>query len=176
MTTFHFVRSSSNVKLGFIPATSTSKDSCPPTCSFKGNGCYAESGPISINWKRVSDGTRGGTLDELCSHIRDLPRGQLYRHNQAGDLKPLGPGRIDTKALQQLVDANKGRKGFTYTHYLPTPSNAKAIKAANDDGFTINLSAETLAQADEYAALGIAPVVVPLPIGTDRPLRTPGGG
>ena len=46
---------------------------------------------------------------------------------------------------------------------------------ANQIGFTVNLSAETLAQADAYAALGVAPVVVLLPAGMTKAVRTPAG-
>lgn len=49
--TYHFTRVSGNAKCGPIPVTTTSADSCPPTCSFKGNGCYAESGPLAMHWK-----------------------------------------------------------------------------------------------------------------------------
>ncbi|MNV10281.1 hypothetical protein BKP43_38700 [Variovorax boronicumulans] len=71
--------------------------------------------------------------------------------------------------------ANRGRRGFTYTHYPPTPGNQAAILNANRLGFTVNLSAETLDQADEYAELGIAPVVVVLPQGAAKATSTPAG-
>lgn len=72
--------------------------------------------------------------------------------------------------LTRLAMANRGRRGFTYTHYPPTPCNQAAILNANRLGFTVNLSAETLAQADAYADLGIAPVVVVLPQESPSPL------
>ena len=37
------------------------------------------------------------------------------------------------------------------------------------------MSAETLAQADEFAALGVAPVVVILPADATKPTQTPAG-
>ncbi|MEG0068146.1 MAG: hypothetical protein RR740_26515, partial [Pseudomonas sp.] len=67
--TYHFTRVSGNAKTGPIPVTTTSADSCPPSCSFKGNGCYAESGPLALHWKAVTAGKRGGSLDELCTKI-----------------------------------------------------------------------------------------------------------
>jgi hypothetical protein len=118
--------------------------------------------------------TRGGTLLELVEHIKDLPRGQLWRHNQAGDLPPARPGVIDANAVYQIALANVGRHGFTYTHYPPTPHNLLVIKTANKLGFTINLSAESLGEADAYAALGV-PVVTVLPMDTDQPVTTPDG-
>jgi len=173
--TYHLVRASRNRKTGPIPVTTTSANSCPPTCSFKGNGCYADSGPLAIHWRHVSDGRRGGTFGELLQEIATLRRHALWRHNQAGDLTPEAPGVIDARMLTRLAMANRGRRGFTYTHYPPTPCNQAAILNANRLGFTVNLSAETLAQADAYADLGIAPVVVVLPQGVTKPTRTPAG-
>lgn len=172
---YHFTRSSGNAKTGPIPVTTSSKGTCPSDCSLKGNGCYAEYGPLALHWRQVSDGRRGGTLDQLCEQIRKLPKHQLWRWAQAGDLPGDGV-TIDPVGVAQLVTANTGRRGFGYTHYRPNvPGNAAAIKAANDDGFTISLSAETLEQADELAALGIAPVACVLPTGTVKSLKTPGG-
>jgi hypothetical protein len=173
--TYHFTRISRNAKTGPMPVTTTSANSCPPGCSLKQNGCYAESGPLALHWRAVSEGTRGSSFDELLQEISTLRRHALWRHNQAGDLTPSSPGVIDEKLLTRLALANKGRRGFTYSHYPPMPANRVAIHKANQLGFTVNLSAETLAQADAYAAYGIAPVVVILPAGTTKPIRTPGG-
>jgi len=173
--TYHLVRVSRNRKTGPIPVTTTSANSCPPNCSFKGNGCYAESGPLAIHWRAVSAGARGSTFDELLQEIRTLRRHVLWRHNQAGDLTPEAPGVIDAGKLTRLAMANRGRRGFTYTHYPLTPDNQAPILHANRLGFTVNLSAETLVQADAYADLGIAPVVVVLPQGLTKPIRTSAG-
>lgn len=173
--TYHLVRVSRNRKTGPIPVTTTSANSCPPTCSFKANGCYAESGPLAIHWNAVSRGRRGSSFDELLQEITTLRRHALWRHNQAGDLTPEAPGVIDARLLTRLAMANRGRRGFTYTHYLPTAVNQIAILSANRLGFTVNLSAESLAQADAYADLGIAPVVVVLRQGATKSTRTPAG-
>lgn len=169
---YHFSRASGNKKTGAIPVTTTSAESCPPTCSFKGNGCYAEAGPLLWHWRKVND--TGFDLDTLCAHIKTLPLGQLWRHNQAGDL-PGQDGTIDSKALAKLVKANKKRKGFTYTHYLPSEANVETVRSANQNGFTINWSAETLAQADEFVALRAGPVAVVLPKDQMTNLKTPEG-
>ncbi|WP_447778065.1 DUF7227 family protein [Variovorax boronicumulans] len=173
--TYHLVCVSRNRKTGPIPVTTTSANSCPPTCGFNGNGCYAQSGPLAIHWKCVSAGRRGITFDELLQEIATLRRHALWRHNQAGDLTPEAPGVIDSRKLTRLAMANRGRRGFTYTHYLPTPANRIAIRQANQLGFTVNLSAESLRQADEYLDLGVAPVVVVLPSNAANATRTPAG-
>lgn len=172
--TYHFTRVSSNAKTGPIAVTTTSAGSCPPTCSFKGNGCYAESGPLAMHWRAVSTGKRGGTLDELCEKIESLPRNQLWRHNQAGDL-PGYQGELDPGAVRRIAQANKGRRGFTYTHYRPTATNQEIVARANEAGFVINWSAETLEEADAFAALDAGPVVCVLPADQLKPLKTPEG-
>jgi hypothetical protein len=112
---------------------------------------------------------------DFCDKIAALPDGQLWRHNQAGDLPGNGL-EIDGAALGDLVKANNGRRGFTYTHYNPASGrNAAYIKGANDWGFTINLSANTPEHADKLAALGLGPVVTVLPIDQKENTNTPGG-
>jgi hypothetical protein len=112
-----------------------------------------------MHWRAVAEGKRGGTLQALAADIAALPEGTLWRHNVAGDLP--GEGDIIHKAsMLALISANEGRKGFTYTHKPPHTYNADLIRFANAKGFTVNLSANTLAHADRLVALGIGPVVV----------------
>jgi len=89
---------------------------------------------------------------------------------------------IDTLALHQLVIANSKSKaiGFTYTHKPvglvgQALINARAIYAANKSGFRINLSADSLADADRLADLKIAPVVVVVNSDAPKKMRTPAG-
>lgn len=109
--------------------------------------------------------------EAFLAEVKRLPLGLLWRHNQAGDL-PGSNNLIDADALASLTKANTGRRGFTYTHKPVLPGqadnptiegNANAIAKANAGGFTVNLSADTLKEADALAALGIAPVAVLLP-------------
>ena len=98
-------------------------------------------------------------MAQLCETVAALPDGQLWRHNVAGDL-PHKDGFIDYAAVKALADANKGKRGFTYTHHLMTRHiNRDAVEAANMKGFTINLSGDNIHKADKLAALNIAPVV-----------------
>lgn len=172
-TNYAFTRVSGNRKIGPMSVTSTDRASCPPTCSFKGSGCYAENFPLSIHWSKLD--TQGLSIDALCGDIRALPKGSMLRLNQAGDLAHTD-GHIDPEHLTKLVGACKKVTAFGYTHHKPgVGQNAELIKAANDDGVTLNLSAESLKQADEYADLGIAPVVVVVPLGTPKVTFTPAG-
>jgi len=174
----HISMVSSNIKTGPIPVSSTCSSSCPPSCPFKGRagGCYGGQGNVLMVWNRVDGGKIGKSWDDFCSQVAGMPKNQLWRHNQVGDLPGRG-GLIDGGMLRQLVDANQGKRGFTYTHYDPFKGdNAKLIELANKDGFTINLSADCLAHADKLARLEIAPVVCVLPTGFEgNETRTPEG-
>ncbi len=173
--TYHFTRTSSNQKTGPIPVTTTSADTCPASCSLRGNGCYAEYGPLNLHWRAVNSGARGGTLDDLCAELRKLPKRQLWRWAQAGDL-PGDTVMLDAAGVEQILLAQRGKRGFGFTHYdASLPHNAGVIRAANQEGFTINLSADSLAQADALADLRVGPVATLLPEDTRKPVRTPAG-
>lgn len=173
--TFHLTPVSGNKKVGPIPVTTSSRSTCPDICPLKANGCYPEYGPLKIHWDAVSSGQRGGSLDELCSQISKLPKGQLFRFWQAGDFPGDGEA-LDTDSMQALVHANRGRHGFGYSHYDPTlQHNANLIRAANDGGLTINLSANNLEHADRLVETGAGPVVTILPMDAPKTLKTPAG-
>ena len=176
MTTAHLTLKSRNKKVGPVPVSTTSRNSCPTDCPFKNNGCYAANFPLASFWNKVDAGEAGADWDTFCKQIANLPDGQFWRHNQAGDLPGDGIA-ISSPKLQALIDANQGKRGFTYTHYQPYEHiNDVLIKNSNRDGFTINLSANNLEHADELADLDIGPVVVVLPADHNkRNVNTPGG-
>lgn len=170
--TVHLSPKSANVKTGPIPVSTTTRATCPVDCAMR-EGCYASSGPLALHWSAVSSGTRGTDWQTFVDAIAQLPDGQLWRHNQAGDLP--GDGyTVDPVALGQLVAANRGRRGFTYSHYRDGAS-LSWIKTANEWGFTINLSANDLADADTLADTGAGPVVCVIPSTTTENTRTPAG-
>jgi hypothetical protein len=162
-----FVPVSANAKTGPIPATITERGSCWSGCALYGKGCYALYGALGHSWAGVSDGTRGGSWDELCAKVAALPKRTLWRYAQAGDL-PGADDAIDTELLWQLVVSNRGKKVIAFTHKPVLADTSVAhrkrctIAVANAVGFTINLSANNLAEADALAALGIGPVVTVL--------------
>jgi hypothetical protein len=121
---------------------------------------------------------------DFCRMIAKLPRGQVWRHNEAGDLPGLDLDlEIDVQALGELVHANRGRRGFTYTHKPVLTSefkagaigNRTAIRFANERGFTVNLSANNPRHADELADLNVGPVTTVLPHDYGRRGKTPAG-
>jgi len=174
----HLSPISHNSKVGPIPVSTTEEGSCPKECPLKDTDCYARFGPLGIHWKQVKEGKRGDNWLAFCNRVSRFFKGQLWRHNQAGDLPQRKDGKIHRTKVMQLSKASQHTNGWTYTHYDPLDShNARCIKDVNDaGGMTINISADSLEQADQYVALGIAPVVVILP--DDAPKlgnKTPGG-
>ena len=159
-----FTKVSQNAKTGPIPVTITEKASCWTGCALYEQGCYALYGALGHIWSGVSNGTRGGSWDDLCANVAALPRRTLWRYAQAGDL-PGTDDAIDAELLWQLVRANRGKRVIAFTHKPVLPDtevaarNRSVIAAANAAGFTINLSANNPAQADALADLRIVPVV-----------------
>jgi hypothetical protein len=94
----HITMKSANVKTGPIPVSTSSADTCPGSCPFKKQGCYADSGPLALHWAKVTAGDRGMQWSEFCDVIAALPAGQLWRMNQAGDLPGAGE-TVDPVAL-----------------------------------------------------------------------------
>lgn len=175
-----FTRASRNAKTGPIPVTTTSEETCPESCPLKRSGCYAESGPLALLWRKVTERKAGLAWDAAMAEIGKLPKGTLWRHNQAGDLPGHGD-RVSGFYMGQLIRANKGKRGYTYTHKPVTGSdvesinNALLIAQANESGFAVNLSADNLAEADALADMHLGPVVVVLPAEQTRATTTPAG-
>lgn len=170
----NFTKKSKNAKTGPIPVSTSCASTCPSTCAFKERGCYAAGGPLAILWRKVTEGKAGDDWRTFCAKVESLPPGTLWRHNQAGDLPGIG-NEIDAKAMLELVQANEGRKGFTYTHKPMEGVNRLLVQHANEEGFTVNLSADSLPHADALSDLNIAPVVVVLPSDQLENTTTPMG-
>lgn len=185
-----FTKASRNTKTGTIPVSVTEQKSCPDACPWKAEKlCYPYFSPLGFIWESLDTSGYYQQLKprrvtpiswaELCNNIQRLPKGQLWRHNAAGDLPGEGDV-IDLQKLNALVTANKDRRGFTYTHKPvgyqgQSLVNAQAIYAANKQGFRINLSADSFEQADKLFDMQIAPVV--MVVTSDAPLhmKTPKG-
>lgn len=194
MEKFIIVAKSGNRITGPIMVTTSPRATCPLACPLRGNAdspergvCYAEHGYLGrYIWTGLDQTPVGASIagrtpvrsfDELLEAVSALPPGTMWRHNQAGDLPSRDNRTIDDVSLRRLVDANRGRRGFTYTHFdvVDNLHNRAAIKDANNTGFTINLSANSLREADALAASACAPVTVV--VGADRyeNTETPGG-
>lgn len=195
MDKFLIVKKSENVHTGPIMVTTSPRATCPRACPLNRNAgtptagaCYAESGALGgFVWTLLDRLPVGGSyqnghikiydFEDLLYRVRRLAPGAMWRHNIAGDLTSNNRTTIDANALRLLVDANQGRRGFTFTHFdvLANLANRQAVKEANERGFTINLSANSIEHADQLADLRIAPVSVILPANIEQNLITPTG-
>ncbi len=171
---------SHNRKTGPIPVSMTSPRTCPPGCPWRHAGCYGEQYFAGVHFRRLDRG-EGLAWDDFCSRVSDLPAGQPWRHNEAGDL-PGDGDVIETELFLDLVAAARHTRGFTYTHKPvlgpgPFPEgNAHLIRVANQEGgLVVNLSADSLPHADRLADLRAGPVTVVLPAGRRVPSSTPAG-
>ena len=174
MIYYHITERSTNRKTGPMPVLTSSSETCPQSCPFKGKGCYGDGGPLRLHWEKVTKGVdkRALTFDQLIDRIPDIAckaaRRNVHRARlwQVGDM----PGRneqIFDGQVRRLVKAMKHfEMPFGYTH-KPPKRNKKIIKYCNDNGVTINLSANNLYHADHLASLNIGPVSVTLPSDLD---------
>jgi hypothetical protein len=163
--------------------------------------CYAEGFPTAFQWNKTKDGStdkKGNShrsvhdWDDFCRQVNALPRHKVFRHNVAGDF----PGykgnnnSINREMLDKLDKACARVQAFTFTHkpvgfgeigetadmMLTRARNGQAIKKCNKEGnIAINLSAESLADADRMAELDIGPVVTVVGSDAPRHMKTPGG-
>ena len=157
---FHFVKKSGNKKTGFMPVTYNSRLSCPNSCIFRNNGCYADNYHTALNWDKVTSGQRGGTFKELLNNIKALKPGTIWRACVAGDIPSNTKGEISRTYIKGITEANQGLKGYTYTHNrLDIGENISLLKTANKQGFTVNISTESEAAADN-AILNSLPAVI----------------
>ena len=170
-----FVAVTRDSKTGPVAASYTARHSCAPSCALRVTGeCYAMAGfHTRLAWNRADSALPWA---EFCDKVRQLPPGKLFRHNVAGDLPHTG-GRIDAKAVRQLVAALQDAKarGWTYTHHTTRAANLKLIRECNAAGFTVNLSADSLQEADKLQATGAGPVCVTVPADQPQVGTTPAG-
>jgi hypothetical protein len=149
---FRLTRVSLNRKTGPIPVATSSSDTCPTTCPLLTGGCYAKNGPLRLVWQGVDK--VGVDFAAFLNLIRALPRRQLWRYGQAGDLPP------KSEDIVALAEANRGRPVIAYTHRRDVGA-IKTFKEVAKKGFHVNLSADSLVEADDLATTGL-PVVVTL--------------
>lgn len=196
-----FTLRSKNSKTGRIPVSISPSSTCPDACPFKQNGCYAKYGPMAMHWRNVE--ANGREFSEFLAMVAGLKPATLWRAHSAGDLPNEGEttDSISRTALGLLIEANRGRNGFTYTHKPCTPEairhmckvqerapvqadwqlmrdNRAAVAHANLNGFTVNLSMNSIAELDAFGLTAL-PVAVVIPERTatfePREFKTPGG-
>lgn len=131
---------------------------------------------MKFHWDKLDSGERGVSAAEFFRLIAALPPAQLWRHNQVGDLVATAAGKISRRFIRGLIGANRGRRGYTYTHHdLALGENLALIRQANRQGFTINVSTESELAADCAVAAGLPAVIAVPSTETRTAWNTPAG-
>lgn len=165
MLQYNFVEASTNKKMLGLPLVQSPRRTCWRGCPFIGQ-CYGEQWPLGSIWNMVEE--RGEPLAKVCQRIHGLPPRSRWRWGDVGDVPGCG-GHISRRAIEQIVLANLGKYGWSYSHKpvlgdgAMASKNRETIRWANDNGFTINLSAEGWKKADALADLEVGPVFAVLP-------------
>lgn len=187
---------SSNKKTGDIMQSYSSRSTCPTSCAFRNNGCYADGYHTKRVWDRCEDKTdaryvvngdhlRLGLLESAFNNLRKNPIRDsiLFRHNVAGDLAIEGTSVIDANRVDAIAGAIEGAnkvageiiKGYTYTHCMIDLNASNIIHDAAHKGFLINASCETVEEVKHAKALGINAVIASVdPKETEKELKAVG--
>ena len=167
---WHLTERSANSKTGPIAVTTSPETTCPKTCPFKGSGCYAESGPLRLHWRKVTSGARGTDLANHLDALRNINGGML-RLNQAGDLPA---NNVDARAILRAAAAS-GTVAWTYTHRKNTSFLAMLRRLAKGKTASaiVNVSGDSPSDADKYHGKGLP--VVCVTASQERVQRTPKG-
>lgn len=160
-TFIKFISNSKNIKTGAMSQTYTSSNTCPTSCKFKCNGCYAKSGHCAINWRKVDkgEGNNVTTPENLKQVVENNPCTPVIRHNVAGDIAREGTSNIDEKLVKSLINAFKGHIVYTYTHCTPNKRNITIAKEARKCNFIINFSCETKEAVEKCRANDVPAVL-----------------
>ena len=169
---------SSNGKTGPIAVSSTSRLTCPSSCSLAGDqGCYAEAGfHTRLHWDRLSAGRVGTTAAAFIQQVAALPAGVMFRHCVAGDQwpDPVDPLRIDQALLLQLAKATRHlRAAWSFTHFPMGPANQATLRHAAERGLVVNASTESRSAAAALVRQRI-PAVCVVPLDAPAVLRHEG--
>lgn len=114
------VAKSQNSKLGRkrVAATMASQSSCPKSCQFYKNGCYAEKGYTNLTTLRLNKSaeTNTGKIALVEAEEIDKLKGDIpLRLHVVGDSKTSIAVMIVAAAAQRYME-KMGQKVWTYTH------------------------------------------------------------
>jgi hypothetical protein len=156
------VETSTNAKLGPVSATYASQASCPRSCPWYGNGCYAERGQVGfqtrrLNRSRVREAARIAEAEARA--IDALTGDRLLRLHVVGDARTDRAARALGAAAQRYARRGNaprhGRKVWTYTHAWRT-----VARSSWGDAVSVLASVETVRDARDAMARGYAAAVV----------------
>lgn len=126
-----WVAKSRNRKLGKIPCSIVSGETCPPGCPFNGTGCYAQYGKNLLHWSRAF--VEGLSWAEFCARVAARLRALVANKHVYHRAPPINRSELAAftpkissallehqKKLRQQNDELIGR----LTHFHPLPPMA----------------------------------------------------
>lgn len=144
-----------NDKLGDMSTTYVTQETCPTSCVFKDNGCYAERGFVGIHSKRLNRFQRVNrySLRQLAnmeaSMIDTLSGRRRLRAHVVGDCRDAIGASVVGAALVRH-EQKHGQRSWTYTHAW------RDIEHPFWAGARVLASCETLQDLREADARGYA--------------------
>lgn len=156
------VETSTNAKLGPVSASYASQASCPRSCPWYGNGCYAERGLVGWQTRRLNrSAVRGAAriADAEARAIDALTGDRLLRLHVVGDARTDAAAKVLGAAAHRYSRRGNaprhGRKVWTYTHAWRTVS-----RESWGESVSVLASVETVRDARAAMARGYAAAVV----------------
>lgn len=150
------VESSGNTKTGKVSATYVTQASCPSTCSFRNNGCYAESGKMAFVSRRLNVSTEDN-LTVIAQAEADAIRGLTgklpLRVHVVGDCSADASARIVSQAMLDH-ESKHDQPAWTYTHAWRNVSR-ESWSAASVQASCESPSDEADARAAGYATVRV---------------------
>lgn len=147
------ISKSSNSKTGPVAATYAPQQTCPQSCPFRGQGCYAESGPCGFQTARVNRASEGLSRTECAkreaSEIDALPGNRPLRLHVVGDCANKTSARILARAARRYIRRQR-QPVWTYTH------SWRAIARQDWGDISVLASCETTAEVMEAHRRGYA--------------------
>lgn len=167
------VESSHNAKTGKVSATYVTQESCPPTCGYRNDICYAEKGMVAFTTRRLNaaalevDNTPESIAQSEADAIGNLTGKLPLRVHVVGDCQTDSAARIVSSAMLEH-SAKHNQPAWTYTHAW------RDVDSASWQTASVLASCESVAEIPEAKARGYATAVVVDSFSSEDYLRTPG--
>lgn len=154
------VSKSANRKLGLVATTHAAQTSCPTTCPFLGQGCYAERGPLgAFTTRRLNAAAVGRSALEVAIaesdaiDTMDTVVGRPLRLHTVGDCSSDESAGIVSVAAERYSRRGGGR-AWTYTHAWRT------VRRGSWGSVAVLASCETPTDVEAAHARGYATALV----------------
>lgn len=149
---------SANRKIGPVSTTYASQASCPKSCPFFNNGCYAEGGLVGIHTAKLNKATTAGTRPIDVARAEAAAIGTLsgtrpMRLHIVGDCRTVMATLTVAKAVREYI-AKAGQKVWTYTHAW------RKVPRIAWDGVSVLASCENTTDAKKAMKRGYAAAIV----------------